>query len=154
MRLYADSSYLLQLLAPDFASAAAIALHRSLQRPACLYTAAHELEVPNALRLRRFMASKLAAAARRQENLVTKQALQRLAGHLAAGFRRTPFAWEAVLTRGQTLSERHTEKLGSRALDLLHVAAALELHADLFVTCDRAQAALAKATGLKTKLVS
>lgn len=155
MKLYADSSYLLQLLAPDFASAAAIALHRKLGRPACLFTPLHELEVPNALRLRRFAVTRLASAARRQELKAAADALRRLELHLDTGrFRRTPLDWHETNARAQQLSERHTEKLGSRSLDILHVAAALELHADSFLTCDRAQAALARAAGLKVHPVA
>jgi hypothetical protein len=48
------------------------------------------------------------------------------------------------------LSRRHTAKSGTRTLDILHVAAALVLHAESFYTFDRAQAQLARAAGLAT----
>jgi predicted nucleic acid-binding protein len=48
------------------------------------------------------------------------------------------------------LSREHTITLGTRALDVLHVASALELGVRSFVTYDTRQAALAKAVGLKT----
>jgi predicted nucleic acid-binding protein len=48
------------------------------------------------------------------------------------------------------LSRRHTATLGTRTLDTLHVAAAIVLHADSFYTFDRAQARLARASGLAT----
>jgi predicted nucleic acid-binding protein len=48
------------------------------------------------------------------------------------------------------LAERHTPHLGVRALDTLHVAAALELKAERFWTFDDRQKKLAKAVGLKT----
>ena len=67
MKIYADSSYLLQFLTPDFASSEAISLHRKLDRPAYAFVPLHELEVPNALRLRLFAAAGLASAARRLE---------------------------------------------------------------------------------------
>ena len=58
--------------------------------------------------------------------------------------------WRAALDRTAELSRTHTAKLGTRALDVLHVASALELGARTFVTYDTRQAALAKAVGLKT----
>jgi hypothetical protein len=48
----------------------------------------------------------------------------------------------------QTLSERHTERLGCRGFDLLHVALALELECEAFLTSDRIQGTLAGAEGL------
>ena len=46
------------------------------------------------------------------------------------------------------LVRRHAPRLGSRTLDSLHVAMALQLGADRFWTFDARQAALAKAEGL------
>lgn len=60
------------------------------------------------------------------------------------------FSGGAALDRTAELSRTHTAKLGTRALDVLHVASALELGARTFVSYDTRQAALAKAVGLKT----
>jgi len=48
------------------------------------------------------------------------------------------------------LARRYGPKLGTRTLDSLHVASALELKAGQFWTFDERQAKLAKAVGLKT----
>jgi hypothetical protein len=48
------------------------------------------------------------------------------------------------------LSERHTSHLGTRTLDVIHVASALTMKATHFVTYDDRQASLAKAIGLRT----
>jgi predicted nucleic acid-binding protein len=48
------------------------------------------------------------------------------------------------------LARRYGPKLGTRTLDTLHVACALELKAERFWTFDERQAKLAKVTGLKT----
>ena len=48
----------------------------------------------------------------------------------------------------RALSEKHTERIGCRGFDLLHVALALELECDTFLTADRIQGALARAAGL------
>lgn len=49
------------------------------------------------------------------------------------------------------LAHVFTPRLGTRTLDTLHVAAALELKAERFWTFDDRQAKLAKAVGLKLK---
>jgi predicted nucleic acid-binding protein len=49
------------------------------------------------------------------------------------------------------LARKHTALLGTRTLDTLHVAAALELKSERFLTFDERQAKLAKAIGLKLK---
>ena len=48
------------------------------------------------------------------------------------------------------LARRYGPKLGTRTLDSLHVACALELKAERFWTFDERQGKLAKAAGLKT----
>ena len=48
------------------------------------------------------------------------------------------------------LGRRYGAKFGTRTLDTLHVACALELKAERFWTFDERQAKLAKAAGLKT----
>lgn len=57
--------------------------------------------------------------------------------------------WRAALNRAGELSRKHTPRLGTRALDVLHVACALELKLRHFLTFDDRQAKLATATGLK-----
>ena len=56
---------------------------------------------------------------------------------------------DAVITRAANLSTVHMERLGARAIDLLHVAEALTPESELFLTTDGRQAQLAKAEGLK-----
>lgn len=58
--------------------------------------------------------------------------------------------WRRTLDLASELSIRHTSKLGTRTLDVLHVATALVLTATHFVSYDDRQLALAKAVGLKT----
>jgi hypothetical protein len=48
----------------------------------------------------------------------------------------------------RSLSMKHTEGLGCRGFDLLHVALALELECDAFLTADRIQGALAREEGM------
>ncbi len=45
--------------------------------------------------------------------------------------------------------KKHSENIGSRSLDILHVAFALSIKADRFLTHDERQAKLAALAGLK-----
>ena len=64
-------------------------------------------------------------------------------------YRSADLLWRAVLKRSAELSRAHTPTFGTRSLDVLHVASALELGAKRFVTFDERQGRLATATGLK-----
>ncbi|MCP5542890.1 MAG: PIN domain-containing protein [Akkermansiaceae bacterium] len=55
------------------------------------------------------------------------------------------------MTEAERLSATHSEKLGTRSLDILHVAAALVLGSTVFFTFDKRQAKLGKAAGLKVR---
>ncbi len=57
--------------------------------------------------------------------------------------------WRAALDRASELSRLHTPDLGTRALDVLHVACALELRLPFFLTFDDRQRQLASAVRLK-----
>lgn len=67
------------------------------------------------------------------------------AGHL----RQSDILWRAALNNAAELSQRHTPKLGTRSLDVLHVACALELKFRYFLTFDLRQRQLAAAVGLR-----
>jgi predicted nucleic acid-binding protein len=138
---YLDSSVLASLYAPDANSASALDYLRQAAGP-LLLTPFGEAELTNAIQLRVFGREIAAAQA--------QAALERLAAHIAGGvFQATPVP-AAVYDVARQLSRKHTPTLGTRTLDILHVAAALVLRADAFYTFDRAQAKLAHAAGLAT----
>jgi len=58
-----------------------------------------------------------------------------------------------VVAEAQHLSASYVTQEGHRAFDILHVAAALHLRAEIFLTFDKKQQTLAKSQGLKTPLV-
>jgi predicted nucleic acid-binding protein len=58
--------------------------------------------------------------------------------------------WRATLRRASEISRTRTAALGCRSLDVLHVAAALQLGLRTFVTFDARQRRLARVEGLKT----
>lgn len=58
----------------------------------------------------------------------------------------------AVLTIAESLSKSRTHMGGHRSFDILHIAAALQLEADTFLSFDGNQNTLAAAKGLATPL--
>lgn len=78
-----------------------------------------------------------------------RQMLTDLQGDLDVGaLKVVPASWAQVHALAERLSSHHTETGGHRAMDILHVAAALELGATGFLTFDRNQRRLAEAEGL------
>jgi predicted nucleic acid-binding protein len=78
------------------------------------------------------------------------EALADFAADFANGrLQQADILWRGVLNRAAQLSEKHTPKLGTRSLDVLHVACALELKLRHFLTFDGRQQKLATAAGLK-----
>lgn len=76
-------------------------------------------------------------------------ALNLMKKYIARGaFIESTLDMDEALTLARALSEKHTDRLGCRGFDLLHVALALELECDAFVTSDRVQGELARAEGL------
>ena len=63
----------------------------------------------------------------------------------------TPVAWAEVYAEAEALSAAHTAKLGTRAIDVLHVASAAVLGAKDFFTFDTRQKALAVKAGMKVR---
>ena len=61
----------------------------------------------------------------------------------------TDVLWRATLRRAGEISRAHSATVGCRALDVLHVATALELGLRTFVTFDRRRQQLARVSGLK-----
>lgn len=63
----------------------------------------------------------------------------------------TPVASAALHDSARQLSDRYTPTLGTRSLDLLHVAAALLLDAEVFLSFDDRQRKAAASEGLNVK---
>jgi hypothetical protein len=71
---------------------------------------------------------------------------------IASGFLvPTPIASAGLHDKARQLSDRHTPALGTRSLDLLHIAAALNLKAEVFFSFDERQCQAAAREGLKVK---
>jgi predicted nucleic acid-binding protein len=100
-----------------------------------------ELEVVNAFGLRVF---------RRDTSLADATTAQ---SHFESDLRNGTFKDcglpKLLFERARQLSLQTTAKLGTRAADLLHVAAALELGTEFFYSFDRKQRKLAHTVGLQ-----
>lgn len=156
MIAYADSSFLVRLIVDEAGSQEAVDTFRRLQRPQLLFNHLHALEVRNSLRLKAFMDTSKAPPSKRAA--VSKH-LARWEARLEAYVQRRVLLasetdWPESFEEAEDFSEAHTLRLGTRAFDILHVAAACRSATKLFITCDLRQAALAKAAGLKTTVVA
>jgi hypothetical protein len=93
------------------------------------------------------------AVQRRRITIAERDALWRdVESDIAAGFLvPTPIAPGELHERARQLSDRYTPTLGTRSLDLLHVAAALILETKIFFSFDERQRKVAASEGLKVK---
>jgi predicted nucleic acid-binding protein len=139
LSIYTDSSFFVSVYLPDSHSRAA--LGRLARHPRIWLTPFHEAEFVHAVQQQVFRGRYSSGDA---DRTIRDFRLDRDAGLWEV----TNFP-EAGFGSATTLAESYVARLGTRTLDSLHVAAALELKAERFWTFDERQAKLAKAAGLK-----
>ncbi|WP_269524192.1 type II toxin-antitoxin system VapC family toxin [Coraliomargarita parva] len=138
---YADTGFICSLYAPDANTEQALAFMEK-QSDAIAFSWLNQVEFRNALRLRVFR--KEITAAQRD------QSLNILLADLRDGiFINEEPSQSNVLIESERLSVQHSEKLGTRSLDILHVAMAIVLGCERFISFDARQIKLAKAAGFK-----
>ncbi len=142
MNHYADSSFLVSCYIPDTNNAKAKAWLSRAGSP-LVFTALHNLEVRNAFKLGVFR--RLFSAAEADATWADLEKDLR-AGRLV----KTTVNWSTAFRIAAQLSERHSAVVGSRSLDILHIAAAKTLGAVEFLSFDTRQKLLATAVGLPT----
>ena len=140
---YADSSFLMSLFIEDANTDAA---ERFISRNPTLlaFNPLHRLEVRNGLRLRvhRGEIDKPARSA----------ALRRIDEAIEGGrLAHVALPWTDTLRKAEQLSADYAERIGSRSVDTLHVAAAMLAGSHRFLSFDKRQRELAKAAGLEVK---
>ena len=150
MRAYADSSFILRLVAIEAEPEEAIAEYRRLDYPPLFFLPLHALEVRNAILQRAFHQRRsIASGARQHVARERDAALARLERFMARRLLLVVAVdMDTAIAPAAKLSTAHTERLGARAIDLLHVASALTLESEQFLTTDARQAQLAKTEGL------
>ena len=142
MIIYADTTFLIGLyVAIDTHSLAALREWKRLDCPPLLYTPLHRLEVRNAVRQFEFTGD--------LKSPKVKEVLRCINDDLAdSTLVHQGFDWTDTLRHAERVGAAHTRRTGVRAMDLFHVAVALEVKAELFLTFDDRQFATAKAAGL------
>lgn len=135
-----DASFLVSLYVLDANSVRASAKMRRATLP-LLLTDIGRIEILNAIGLRLFRKELLADEAKRVRDLFREDAERGV-------IRVTPLP-VAAYAQAEQIALKHTPLLGTRTLDVLHVAGALVFRADAFYTFDQKQAALASAVGLR-----
>lgn len=138
---YADTGILLKSYVLEANSNDAEQTLREMGAPFC-YSLIHGLEIPNAIRLKVFCREITAPQA--------SAALRAFRADLDKGLlERSSAALPAIFLRAEKLSEKHSAKLGTRSLDLLHVAAALESGCKQFASLDASHRECARLEKLK-----
>lgn len=140
MIVTADASFLVSLYGVDVNSPAARAWMAANAEP-LLLTDVLRFETENALRLARFRG--------RITDAELTQALAEIESDLAQGIMiATDIAADVHWAECRRVSAAHTLSSGSRAYDITHVAAAILLKADTFLSFDARQRTLAQRLGL------
>jgi predicted nucleic acid-binding protein len=141
MNAYVDSALFVKAFVLEMNSAGTIRLLEEIGEPFA-YSHLHELEIPNAIRLKRF----------RGEITKTQEtaAIRAFQADVDAGrFERIAYDLAAVFIRAEQLSAKCSAGIDSRSLDLWHVAAALEAGCQTFVSYDTRQRKAAERSGLR-----
>ena len=150
MKVYADTSFLVQLLTQEPGTKAAVVDYRRLGRPRLFLLPLHYLEITNAIhqrvyRQRHTLPSWEHSAIKREPDtslaLLEKYILRR-------AFIGISHDMETCFELARRLSAKYADRLGCRGIDTLHVALAIELECKVFLTADRIQGALAREEGL------
>jgi hypothetical protein len=141
--VYADTSFLVSLYGRDASSAEAQQLAGTLDGPFA-FTPLHRHEARNALRLALFRKD---ITPEQCQAVLEAMDQDERTGVLA----NSPVAWAEVFDAAETLSASHTQELGTRAMDVLHVAAAAALGITEFLTFDTRQKALALRAGMSVR---
>lgn len=140
MGVYADNSFLVSCYIVDVNTPLARAYLSRHDSP-LVFTALHDLEVRNALRLGVF------------RGVLTQEEAAAAAANLNADLRagrlvRTTVEWPVVFRMALRLSGQHAVVTGTRSLDILHVAAAKALRLKELASFDGRQRALGVAAGM------
>jgi len=135
MNIYADTSALIAWFHPADEFAPVVTAWCRNQSPEFIWNSLLRIELRH--NLRRLSGPYAAAAWHAYRASETSQKL-RLASH------RLP----DLLEWGDELSARHSQHCPAGTWDFVHVAAAQHFRAEVFITCDAAQAELARVAGL------
>lgn len=141
MNAYIDSALFVKAFVLEANSEETIRLLEETGEPFA-YSHLHEIEIPNAIRLKRFRGE----ITKSQETAATRAFL---ADVDAGRFERIAYDLAAMLMRAESLSAKCSAEIGTRSLDLWHVAAALVAGCETFVSYDTRQRKAAELSGMR-----
>jgi predicted nucleic acid-binding protein len=136
---YADTSFLVSLYVLDANSVLAARRMKQATLP-ILLTPFGELELTNALSLRLFRRELRTSKIKAAHALIRED--------VSEGVLLLKPLPDGLFDSAMHMARRRTPQLGTRTLDIIHVASALKLQADTFYTFDRNQEKLARDEGL------
>lgn len=141
MRAYFDTSVITKWYLPEANSALALRIRARFSPPG-VFTHLHRLELATAWQLKVFR--------RELSSAIVEQAWSHVEDDVATGIWELPdYDLIDVFSRAESLSRKHSATLGTRSLDILHVATAVAVGASAFVTADARQAKLARVAGMR-----
>ena len=147
MTYYPDTSFLCSVYRRQEHTSAALALKQQLEEP-LHFTSLLEFEFLQAIELQVWL-----RANDRTRGYGRREADKMIAdweADVATGInRRVPFDMPAVLSLSKSLSLRNTSTGGHRTMDIFHIATAVHLGAEKFLTFDARQKILAGMAGLE-----
>jgi predicted nucleic acid-binding protein len=150
MSAYPDASFLCSLYRLQRNSYEAVTYHKSMPSRLCV-SSFLLLEFRQSIRFQmRLFALDRSKGFAKTEGMAMLRALQ---SDLSQGvFEMTAPDWADVHRIADMLSEKHTEENGHRMTDILHVATAIHLGSEVFLTFDGNQKRLAEASGMEVPL--
>lgn len=139
--VYADSSIIVSCYIQDNLTSQALAAMANVVDVMAI-TALHRLELRNATQLAVF------------RNRITQFEADMAWGDFLADYRSNGFVrhlvdWRLAFRDAFKMASAYSATLGSRSLDILHVAAARQIGAKVFLTFDKRQHSLALAAGMQ-----
>jgi predicted nucleic acid-binding protein len=146
MNAYIDTALFVKLYVLEANSIETIQILEEIGEPFA-YSHLHDLEIQNAIRLKRFRGEITKA----QESAAIRAFLSDVD---AGRFERITCDLGDVFLRAEQLSAKYSGDTGSRSLDLWHVAAALETGCSTFASYDARQREVAALCGLDVIPVS
>jgi predicted nucleic acid-binding protein len=141
MSVYLDTALILKSYIYETTSPDAIAIVEMAGDP-IIFSHLHALEIPNAIRLKRFR-GEITKAEETTAIRIFQADVD--AGRLA----RPDYDLVEIFIRAERLSAKYSGDFGARSLDVLHVAAALECSCQGFASFDQRQRKIASLAGLK-----
>jgi len=138
---YVDTGILVKGYVNESDSLEAIAILEEVGFP-LLFSHIHEIEIPNAIRLKRFRSE---ISKQEEEAAIRDFRTDIKEGRLI----KPDYDLAQVFHRAEELSSLHSGEIGTRSLDVMHVAAALEAGCTTFSSFDARQRKLACLSGLK-----